>query len=50
MLKSPIIPTCINLILTNRAHSFQSICVLETGLSDFHLMSFHHFFKNKTET
>ena len=30
---------CIDLILTNLPRSFQSICVVETGLSDFHLMN-----------
>ena len=37
--KSPTNPTCINLILTKRPQSLQSTCVLETGLSDFHLMT-----------
>ena len=37
--KSPTNPTCIDLILTNRPQSFQSNCVLDTGLSDFHLMT-----------
>ena len=32
-------PTCIDLILTNMLHSFQSTCVIETGLSDFHVMT-----------
>ena len=32
-------PTCIDLILTNVPRSFQSTCVIETGLSDFHLMT-----------
>ena len=32
-------PTCIDLILTNMPHCFQSKCVIETGLSNFHLMS-----------
>ena len=32
-------PTCIYLILTNMPSSFQGTCVIETGLSDFHLMS-----------
>ena len=31
-------PTCIDLILTNVPCIFQSTCVLETALSDFHLM------------
>ena len=29
-------PSCIDLILTNKPKSFQSTCVIETGLSDFH--------------
>ena len=37
--KSPSNPTCIDLILTNAPQTFQSTCVLETGLSDFHLMT-----------
>ena len=37
--KSPSNPTCIYLILTNAPQKFQSTCVLETGLSDFHLMT-----------
>ena len=32
-------PTCIYLILSNARQKFQSTCVLETGLSDFHLMT-----------
>ena len=32
-------PTCIDLVLTNASQKFRSICVLETGLSDFHLMT-----------
>ena len=32
-------PSCIDLILTNRPKSFQSTCVIETGLSDFHTMT-----------
>ena len=32
-------PSCIDLILTNNASMFQSTCVIETGLSDFHLMT-----------
>ena len=31
-------PTCIDLILTNRARSFQNSCTIETGLPDFHKM------------
>ena len=37
--KSPTDPTCIDLILTNTPQNFQSTCLLETGLSDFHLMT-----------
>ena len=37
--KNPSRPTCIDLILTNVPRSFQSSCVMETGLSDFHLMT-----------
>ena len=37
--KSQSNPTCIDLILTNAPQKFQSTCVLETGLSDFHLMT-----------
>ena len=37
--KKPDSPTCIDLMLTNAPLSFQSICVLETGLSDFHLIT-----------
>ena len=37
--KNPNNPTCINLILSNTPRSFQSTCVIETGLSDFHLMT-----------
>ena len=32
-------PSCIDLILTNKPHSFQHSTVLETGLSDFHLLT-----------
>ena len=32
-------PTCIDVILTNAPQKFQSTCMLETGLSDFHLMT-----------
>ena len=32
-------PRCIDLRLTNRPKSFQSTCVIETGLSDFHTMT-----------
>ena len=37
--KNPNNPTCIDLILSNTPRSFQSTCVIETGLSDFHLMT-----------
>ena len=37
--KNPRNPVCIDLILTNVPRSFQSTCVVETGLSDFHLMT-----------
>ena len=31
--------SCIDLILTNSPYSFQNSCVIETGLSDFHIMT-----------
>ena len=34
--KNPDKPTCVDLILTNCPGSFQSSCVIERGLSDFH--------------
>ena len=37
--KNPSHPKCIDLILTNVPRSFQTTCVIETGLSDFHLMT-----------
>ena len=37
--KNPEKPSCIDLILTIRPKSFQSTCVIETGLSDFHRMT-----------
>ena len=37
--KNPDNPTCIDLLLTNAPRNFQSTCVLETGLPDFHLMT-----------
>ena len=37
--KNPEKPSCIDLILTNRPKSFQTTCVIETGLSDFHRMT-----------
>ena len=39
-------PTCIDLMLTNMPHSFQSTCVTETGLPDFHLMTLTVMRKN----
>ena len=33
-------PTCINLILNSMPHSFQGTSVIETELSDFHLVTF----------
>ena len=32
-------PTCVDLMLKNVLCSFPSTCVIETGLSDFHLMT-----------
>ena len=37
--KNPNKPKCIDLILTNVPRMFQITCALETGLSDFHLMT-----------
>ena len=37
--KNPSNPVCIDLNLTNVPRSFQSTCAVETGLSDFHLMT-----------
>ena len=37
--KNPSNPTCIDLILTNVPQSFQSIFVIETGPSDFEMMT-----------
>ena len=37
--KNPEKPSCIDLILTSRPKSFQTTCVIETGLSDFHRMT-----------
>ena len=34
--KNPNNPTCIDLILSNTPRSFQSTCVIETALADFH--------------
>ena len=36
--KNPDNPTCIDLILTSNPRSFQNSCVVEAGLSDFHMM------------
>ena len=37
--KNPKNPSCIDLILTSKPRSFQTKCVIETGLSDFHRMT-----------
>ena len=37
--KNPDKPTCLDLILTNKHRSFKYTTTLETGLSDFHLMT-----------
>ena len=37
--KNPDKPTCIDLMLSNVPKSFHKSCVIETGLSDFHLMT-----------
>ena len=37
--KNPENSSCIDLILTNKPRSFQTKCIIETGLSDFHRMS-----------
>ena len=37
--KNPENPSCTDLILTNKPCSFQTKCVIETGLSDFHRMT-----------
>lgn len=37
--KNPSNLVCIDLIVKNVPRSFQSTCVVETGLSDFHLMT-----------
>ena len=37
--KNPDEPACIDLILTNVPRLFQSTCVIETGMSDFYLMT-----------
>ena len=38
--KNPSNPVCIDLVLTNVPRSFQSTCVVETGLFDFHFDDF----------
>ena len=46
-------PTCIDLILTNQPTLFQRSAVLETGLSDFHLLTVTEFkmsFQNANPT
>ena len=37
--KNPEKPSCVDLILTNKPHSFQNSGVIETGFSDFHRMT-----------
>ena len=37
--KNPVKPTCIDLIITNRKERFNDTTVIETGLSDYHLMT-----------
>ena len=37
--KNPEKPSCIDLILTYVPHMFETTCVIETGLSDFHLVA-----------
>ena len=37
--KNPENPSCIDLFLTNKPRSFQTKCIIETGLSDFHRMT-----------
>ena len=37
--KNSQIPSCTGLILTNSPYSFQNSCVIETGLSDFYMMT-----------
>ena len=39
MLQQSYNPTCIDMIISNTPRSLQSTCVIETGLSDFHLMT-----------
>ena len=44
--KNPNNPACIDLILSNTPRSFQSACVIEMGLSGFHLMTLTVMKKN----
>ena len=44
--KNPSNPVCIDLILTNVPRSFQSTCEVETGLSDFLLITLTVMRKN----
>ena len=37
--KNPGNPSCIDLILTSKPHSFQTKCVIETGFPHFHRMT-----------
>ena len=37
--KNPSHPKCIDITLANLPRSFQTTCVIERGLSDFHLMA-----------
>ena len=37
--QNPQNPSCIDLILTNSLYSFQNSCVINTGLSDFYMMT-----------
>ena len=53
--KNPDKPLCIDFILTNVSHMFQSTCVIDGGLPDFHLMTvtvmrktFNIYFSNET--
>ena len=39
-------PKCLDLMLTNMPRNFQDTCVIETGLSDFHLMTLTVMRKN----
>ena len=39
MLGNPVNPKCIDPMLANRQRSFQNLCVIEAGLSDFQKMA-----------